>query len=211
MAGRLFSRRILNGVFFRSFSMKGINLKKGPHDYPVPTGSDHWRRKIRTLFKSMDTDGDGYVTKKDFELSAHRLTSYLNLNEKKAKEVLKMRLLAWEVVSKGKHDDCSISEDEYVSSIYDACSAYSELFIKIIISECDFADANDDGFITRDEHKAFFYGRGVPVKHSADVFKVLDTDGDGILSREEFIQGAVDFVFSEDENSPYVHFIGPLV
>ncbi|MEM8982557.1 MAG: EF-hand domain-containing protein [Pseudomonadota bacterium] len=44
-------------------------------------------------------------------------------------------------------------------------------------------DTNDDGFIDRDERKAF--RRAAKAKRS-DRFAAADSDGDGVLSREEF-------------------------
>ncbi|XP_013407490.1 sarcoplasmic calcium-binding protein [Lingula anatina] len=213
MAGFFLRARILNGVLFRGLSKKAINLERPPHDYPIVTGSEHWRRKLRTLFKARDTDGDGYISRQDYVLCADRVASYMNLNETRAIELMNKQLLMWELVS-GTTDasgDIKISEDEYMSNILNGNHKSMGMGLDIVCCDFDSVDVNSDGFISQQEHKAFFYGRGIPVKHSTDVFKVLDTDGDGKLSKEEFVQGYVDFIYSEDESSPHVSFMGPLV
>ncbi|XP_013407488.1 sarcoplasmic calcium-binding protein-like [Lingula anatina] len=215
MAGvaRILSKCFPNGIIYRSFTQKAVNLKRTPQDYPALNGSEHWRRKIRTLFRARDIDGDGYLTKKDYEMNVHRVSSYMNLNENQAKDLMKWKLFVWEKLS-GSTDasaDFRLPEDDYVSNML---AAYPIIVEKIVdIASCDFdtVDIDGDGFISPQEHKACFYGFGIPLKHSTDVFKVLDTDGDGKISRQEFVQGFVDYILSEDENSPHACFFGPLV
>ncbi|XP_013407489.1 sarcoplasmic calcium-binding protein-like [Lingula anatina] len=215
MAGvaRILSKCFPNGIIYRSFTQKAVNLKRTPQDYPALTGSEHWRRKIRTLFRARDIDGDGYITKKDYEMHVHRVSSYMNLNENQAKDLKKWKMFTWELLSGTTEAsaDFRLSEHDYVSNML---AAYPTILERIVdIASCDFdtVDIGGDGFISPQEHKAYFYGFGVPLKHSTDVFKVLDTDDDGKISREDFVQGFVDFILSEDENSPHACFFGPLV
>ncbi|XP_013407487.1 sarcoplasmic calcium-binding protein [Lingula anatina] len=215
MAGfaRILTKYFPKGMWYRNFTQKTVNLKRNPWDYPAIKGSEHWRRKIRTVFRARDTDGDGYLTKKDYELSVHRVSSYMNLNEKQTSELLKRKMYSWEKASGGSKSspDFRLSEDEYVCNVLVHYPVVSRTIVDIACCDFDSIDIDGDGFISPQEHKAFFYGWGIPVKHSADVFKVLDTDGDGKISREEFVEGFVEYFFSEDENSPYTCFFGPLV
>ncbi|XP_013386661.1 sarcoplasmic calcium-binding protein-like [Lingula anatina] len=214
MAGITFSKRLILGVFSRGFTQKAISLKMTPHDYPTVKGSEYWRRKIRTIFKGMDATRDGYLTKEDYELSGHRLASYMNLDENKAKEVLKLRVDGWEAIIKDPKNSevYRMSEDGYISDLLAVINtSFRDALVSLASREFDFYDLDGNGFISSKEHKALFYSLGIPTDYSADAFKALDTDGDGFISREEYIQGVADFVFSEDENSPYTHFFGPLI
>ncbi|XP_013386646.1 sarcoplasmic calcium-binding protein-like [Lingula anatina] len=214
MAGTMFSKRLILGVFSRGFSQKAISLKMTPHDYPIVKGSEYWRRKLRTFFKAMDATRDGYITKEDYEFSAYRLASYMGLDETKAKEVLKLRIEVWEAFSKDPKNSevYKISEDEFISNYLDVINtSFRDALVDFASREFDVYDLDEDGFISSKEHKAFFYSWRIPTDYSADTFKALDTDGDGLISRDEYIQGAADFMFSEDENSPYKNFLGPLL
>ncbi|XP_013380814.1 sarcoplasmic calcium-binding protein-like [Lingula anatina] len=184
-----------------------------PHDYPMVKGSEIWKRKFRTLFRSNDVDGDGYLTRRDFELSAHRVTAYMCLDENEAKKVLKNRLDIWEEMTRdiGKPDGSRVSEDEYISNFLQTVNtSYRDSAVSFASTDFDSIDLDGDGFISPKEHEAFFYSWGIPTERSADVFKTLDRNGDGLISKEEFIQGAMDFSFTEDENNPYNNFLGPL-
>ncbi|XP_013386658.1 sarcoplasmic calcium-binding protein [Lingula anatina] len=212
MSGKYFTQRLLQGMFSRGITQQAISLKRTPHDYPPVTGTEHWKRKIRTLFRSLDVNGDGYITRKAYEMSAQRVSSYMNLDENKAKEVMEHRVKIWEAYDRGTHsDDHQVSEDEYLSELLAVINTtFREAFLALATYEFDAYDMDGDGFISPKEHEVFFYSWGIPTEHSAGAFKAVDINGDGLISREEFIQAGVDFLFGEDENSPYNIFLGPL-
>ncbi|XP_013380812.1 sarcoplasmic calcium-binding protein-like [Lingula anatina] len=146
-------------------------------------------------------------------MSAHRAASYMNLNEKQAKELLKTRVAILEVLASGAPDpdNFKMSEEEFLSKLIAGLNTtFREAAMGIFNCEFDSIDVDGDGVISPKEHKAFFYGWGIPTEYSEDVFKVMDTDGDGFINREEFIEAHADFMFSEDENSRYNDFFGSL-
>jgi len=73
-------------------------------------------------------------------------------------------------------------------------------------------DVNCDGYLQEDEHRRLFHQLGVPdSSYSKDMFNAIDINNDGKLSIQEFAAADADFFFSDDENSPYALFFGPLV
>ncbi|XP_013380813.1 sarcoplasmic calcium-binding protein [Lingula anatina] len=208
-----FPKQLTQGSFLRHFSKQTVSIQKTPHDYPMVKGSEIWKRKCRTFFRANDVDGDGYLTRRDYELSAHRVTAYMCLDENEAKKVFKNRLDIWEGVSRGigKPDGSRVSEDEHISNFLQTVNtSYRDSVVSFASTDFDAIDLDGDGFISPKEHEAFFYSWGIPTVHSADAFKTLDKNGDGLISKEEFIRGALDYSFTEDENNPYNNFFGPI-
>ncbi|XP_013386654.1 sarcoplasmic calcium-binding protein-like [Lingula anatina] len=127
---------------------------------------------------------------------------------------MKHRVDVWEAIGKeAKNNEAyKASEDEFISDLLAVINTtYRASFPDLINRDFDGYDIDGDGFISPKEHEAFFYSWGIPTNYSAEAFKALDTDGDGLITRDEYIQGATDFMFSEDENSPYKNFLGPLL
>jgi hypothetical protein len=65
----------------------------------------------------------------------------------------------------------------------------------------DLIDADHDGRITAAEHRAFLVAMTVDPTRAATAFPHLDTDGDGFLSREEYVQLMEEFYTSDQPDS----------
>jgi len=73
-------------------------------------------------------------------------------------------------------------------------------------------DLNKDGYLQSDEVRRGFENIGVAESEfTKPAFEAMDVNNDGLVSPDEFIGAFLDFVFSEDENSPNNYFWGPLV
>ena len=71
---------------------------------------------------------------------------------------------------------------------------------------------NEEGYIQRKELFRFFDNSGIPNSSFAEqAFNAIDTNHDGKLSVPVLIHAYVDFMFSEDEDSPYNLCWGPLI
>ncbi len=76
----------------------------------------------------------------------------------------------------------------------------------------DAIDANQDDGVSADEFANYFQSMGVDDKEFAtNVFKAMDADGDGSLSKKEFEAFGNEFFLGLDENSQSKFFFGPLV
>ena len=74
-------------------------------------------------------------------------------------------------------------------------------------------DLNQDGVISKTEHRRFFEAREHFNPNGAIVaFSAIDTDMDGFITRDEYVEAAMEFIFNfSDETKPSKHFIGPLL
>ncbi|XP_013392427.1 luciferin-binding protein-like [Lingula anatina] len=182
-------------------------------DYPPLTGSEIWKRKIRTAFKGLDANDDGYITEEDFIIAAQRAAQYLGLTDEETEPMLNIRREVWKGMSSNSQTT-KISEEEHIKitmSIFNESKFRLETYPRIVLTGFDVMDIDGDGRISKREFAAFFYGMNVPAEYSKDVFDVLDENKDGFISFEEYAQGHVEFWFGEDPNSKYNEFLGPLV
>ena len=82
--------------------------------------------------------------------------------------------------------------------------AAAEVFLAI-------ADTDHDGQLNPTEFLAFQRGHfpGLTEADANEAFAHLDTDGDGLLSAEEFIQATIEFWSSTDPDAPGNWWMGP--
>ncbi|XP_013398981.1 sarcoplasmic calcium-binding protein [Lingula anatina] len=221
------SKKITVSVFDKQRGMAPvIHLKQGlvkqpwhfrkPDEYPQITGSDHWRRKMRTLFRAFDVNGDGYLTEEDFEMSARRCSEYMNLNEENTKILLDQRLTYWrDSMSKDStgRNIGKISEDQFVEKqlVTMNDNNFRESFFDILCSRFKMMDLDGDGLISPDEHAAIFYGFNIPPEHSKKIFDIIDSNSDGFITQEEFICALIEFYLTENPDNKYNECNGPLV
>ncbi|XP_013402416.1 sarcoplasmic calcium-binding protein-like [Lingula anatina] len=187
-----------------------LRLKKMPTDYPLLTGSEHWRRKIRTVFQRMDANADGYMTKKDFVVTAQALIDYLGLTGERAECIFNKRIRVWEEIA---GDKTRITVDEYCQdllSYFNDRHFREESYHTLICTEFNAIDIDGDGFIFKKDHDAYYYSLNIPTEYSKDVFDVMDTNRDGLVSIDEFAEGFLEFWMTEDPNNIYNQKYGPL-
>ncbi|XP_013402563.1 luciferin-binding protein-like [Lingula anatina] len=197
----------------RGLKNQAIQFRKAPVDYPPVTGSDHWRRKMRTLFRSLDVNGDGYITKEDYVISAKRCAEYLDLDDERAEYLLNQRVAVWESISKSSEDTSKISEEECLRSAIVLCNQRSyrqEVFPKQISMHFTAVDLDSDGLISREEHSASCYSSNIPEEEAQKLFDLLDPDKDGFITIDEFAQSFTEFFFTEDPHNTYSGMFGPL-
>lgn len=75
----------------------------------------------------------------------------------------------------------------------------------------DIVDTNADGEISHKEFAVFFKCMRIPEEYAKPSFNAIDTDKNGIISREEFIAAGNEFYHGVDSTHPSATFFGPLL
>ncbi|MEV4251567.1 EF-hand domain-containing protein [Spirillospora sp. NPDC049652] len=167
--------------------------------------------KISHGFDRLDADGDGRLTEHDHVLMGQRTAAALGHPSGSAAErqIIDAYLRIWRdlhlphvpggggAISKEQFIDSTRSLVSDPDAARATVGALAEAFL-------DIADTDADGSVTPDEFLAFQRGHfpGLEASDAAEAFRHLDTDGDGRLSSEEFVQAVIEFWSSTDPEAP---------
>eukprot|EP00051_Salpingoeca_urceolata_P026964 m.479478 g.479478 ORF g.479478 m.479478 type:complete len:275 (-) comp21462_c0_seq1:158-982(-) len=177
------------------------------------------QRKWCTLFAAHDFDRNYEVTKADFDAITGAFAEPRDPNEQVDASVKQMDAIWEEIWSPLANSDGVVTLDRWL----EACRAVTEGQgaevdkFKAIFHEdhigawFDVIDTDDDGSITSDEFASFLMCWNIPKGRHTDAFKAMDIDGDGQLTRWEFVINCKEYLFNDEEDSPSRHFWGPLL
>lgn len=177
------------------------------------------QKKMSKWFEAYDRDGDGVITKDDFE---QRITDLyvqglgVGRDTPQYERVRDSELAFWYKVrdASGTDDDGRVTREEFVSSMAQLMSEEGKFEPLATAAIENFLAANDtdgDGRISLDEYVRSL--ASVPTNSKSDLeygFHQLDVDGSGDLSNEELRQSFHDYCFSDDPDPPGNRMFGPL-
>ena len=159
--------------------------------------SDFQRRKISGVFGAMDADGDGFLTETDFRALTAR---WLDLRGTDAGTPDGQKLIAvmmgwWSTLDAAAGGGGQVGLDQ-VLQVVDALPAMPGAVTGTAAAMFEAVDENGDGAISAAEYRRMIEAwGGTPAD---EVFALLDTDGDGRLSRDEFTGHWYEFWAGDD-------------
>jgi Ca2+-binding EF-hand superfamily protein len=161
------------------------------------------RGKVTAVFRSMDADGDGYLTEADFRSITGRWAELRGSAPGDHDRVAAIMLGWWtalsDVADTDRDDRVTIEE---VLALVDRLPGMLDSVTTTASAMFDAADADQDDRISAAEYRSLIEAWS---GHRADtdaVFDILDDDGDGHLTREEFTELWVQFWAGDDPAAP---------
>jgi len=167
---------------------------------------------MKTFFKRYDIDGDGYLMMKDWVLIAENVIKAGNLSGGRADEIRNDYVTVWHKYFKSMTLQGKTTCDMLILNIKKSGKVELE---KSLITQYntyfDVIDSDQDSLIQLQEFINFFHAIGISEEIAKEAFKGLDTNQDGVLSREEFISAVLGFFLREEPNDSIDLFYGSLI
>ena len=179
---------------------------------------EFWIQKMKTQFVWDDVNGDGYITADDFASWIREMAKlFPDMTEEQRKTLEAKHGRVWGDLldGDGKGPDYKVTESMFIEKFFNVVSkdGAEDMMRKEWNNNFTVMDVNKDGVISKAEHRRFFEARKQLNPNVAIVaFSAIDKDMDGFISRDEFVEVALDHFFNfSDETKPSKHFFGPLV
>ncbi|MEI5101779.1 EF-hand domain-containing protein [Streptomyces sp. PmtG] len=172
-------------------------------------------QKFSTLFRWFDRNGDGRLTRDDFQSMAELFTGLAREDDKENAAAMRDAFDAWwrVLLAHGDTDgDGRVSREEFITVMEANVTAprhFEEAVLAIVDALMRTLDTDQDGALSRAEYVRMYDALGIPPLHSEAAFRLLDRDGDGSLSHAEFRSAITDFYLSADPKAPGNWLLGP--
>lgn len=166
------------------------------------------KQKWTRLFQVYDMDGNGTVGRSDFEIIFKNIAKAKNLesNSSQYNQLHDKFMEDWEHLRQDtdtnkdgrvsleewlEHGDRRISDQSMYQTNVDEAKQIFDLF-----------DSDGNGVITVNEYKKILSSWKVTEEVASETFPKLDTNSDGNISKEEFVELARQFHASDDREAP---------
>ena len=178
---------------------------------------NYHERKLRTHFKLIDKHNTGFISQEGFKQMAEKLKGFARtLQHEDEAQAVDRAFYAVSRVLDLKEGETYAIEDVAKSSS-DTLLSMDRKEAKIITDNVhnaifDVADANQDGSISLQEYKVYFYilGHDISDEEITRSFNAIDSNSDERISREEFLEAAYDFFLGVNQSEIANVFLGHL-
>ncbi|WP_329459323.1 EF-hand domain-containing protein [Streptomyces sp. NBC_01497] len=162
-------------------------------------------RKLKGIFAAFDADGDGYLREEDFRALVVRWSRLPGVGPgTELRGRVETLLMGWwaALLEVGDANGDGAIDMSELLALVDKLPVMVGSVTATAETVFDAVDANDDGVISPEEHRRLVETwNGRPVDMTG-VFELLDLNGDGHLSRDEFALLWRQFWMSDDPVEP---------
>ena len=180
-------------------------------DFSALRQSDFWKKKFRRAVEVRDTNGDGYISRADFDLVCDRCGK---LNESNPSHVERFTQYwrrirdSFGLVDESVKFTYSEFEDKWISAMKvlvekGAIENMGASFFHVL-------DIDGDGFISIEEWTTFYEVAGLDTAYARASFDAMDTNHDQKISEEEFMNYCMEYMYSTENKLNSAILYGPL-
>ncbi|MEU9076266.1 EF-hand domain-containing protein [Kitasatospora sp. NPDC004745] len=198
-----------DGLRFRSPDEQRV-----PPRWRPPRQDARGPRLDRFFREVLDQTGDGFITVHDLRAMAHNVCWQLELDDEGEARVYRAFDGWWEQLRSAMdaNGDGRVSREEFVAATVAGCDrdpAYLEQgLLPALRAVFAAADTDGSGFLEADEYRVVFGGPRVHPAELSHGFRQLDADGDGRITREEFLHGFTEFFTARADSTPGTQLLG---
>ncbi|VEL14033.1 unnamed protein product [Protopolystoma xenopodis] len=190
-------------------------------EYPDLTGHTIWTRKMRTLFRRLDSNGHGYVCVDDIlEVITQMMGTFPKMATWRSDEVVQALIDFWysclcPMGEEHARTTAHLNENAFVTNLERSMKVGGILrdrFDQILVHPLfHSADGDEDNLINLTEFASLMKALKSPDRDADLVAKIADTEKNGKLTEAQFHGILADFFASEDPKSKYLKLWGNLV
>lgn len=176
--------------------------------------ADHIGRRIDHNFDAIDSNGNGFIEWDDLVSYGDRVKQRFvaDADQKENLDRQLRRYWEWLVAQVDSDADGRVSRDEYravflnLAQDDDAVEKWSQSIQPLADAIVDVVDEDGDGKLNEDEFVDYLRLGQTGDADLAQMFREVDRNGNGFVSREEFAALIRDFYLDPDTNSVVVGF-----
>ena len=167
------------------------------------------KRKVHHLFNVLDIDRNGQLQPDDFVNVGRKIVAQLNLDKDSRSArliLLKAHRLFVQLLTDLDNPEMSLTIWDWVEFFRNQVDSSNGKILKYYIHRTsrhifDLFDMNRDKMISMEEYANMLMIYNIPQNTAQQGFAELDSNGDGLISIEEMIEGLKNFFKSPDVNA----------
>lgn len=176
-------------------------------------------RKLSRRFRTYDTDGDGFIQRKDFVAAAARLGDEFGHGPESAvrQRLDELCVQLWQHLSTvaDTDGDGRIGPAEYkaafAAGLLETPTSFDEGYRPFLDVIMEIADVDGDGKLVVDEHVRWTGSlMSLPESDAREVFRRLDEDADGFITTHDLLEAIREYYFNDAPDSTGSWLLGPL-
>ena len=199
------SYRLLTSVHSYHFSPVAMASSNSHEDLRK---NDFFKKKIRRTVEVFDTNKNGRITLADYELVVKNYKD-LGISEKHLEVVKKVMKQLSDVMGLTDHSK-SISYEEF-EEIYlknlDKMRGHTQ---DLFSGAFQMIDTNETGWLSLEEWENYYKAAGIDTKHAKESFNAMDKNGNGKVTKEEFIAFNDEYFYTTENKLNSAILYGPL-